>query len=90
MLLLLLLLPFLDWSPLKSARRRPLFFILFLIFMFSSMALTILGTMPPTPQNAMLGLIFAALVFGFFLSLPIISIFEYGWYKMKSKGGSEE
>ncbi len=90
MLLLLLLLPFLDWSPYKSARRRPLFFVLFLVFMFSSMALTILGTMPPTPQNAMLGLIFAALVFGFFLSLPIISIFEYGWYKMKSKGGREE
>ncbi|AAC06424.1 cytochrome b [Aquifex aeolicus] len=88
LLLLLLLLPFLDFSPLKSARRRPLFFVMFVIFMISSMALTILGTMPPTPQNAKLGLIFAALVFAFFISLPIISFIEYGWYK--AKGGQQE
>ncbi len=82
-LVLLLLLPFLDFSPIKSARRRPLFFIMFIVFMFSSMALTILGTMAPTPTNAKLGMFFTALVFLFFLSLPIISFIEMGWSKIK-------
>jgi len=84
-LILLLLLPFLDFSPLKSARRRPLFFIMFLVFLFSSMILTILGTMAPTPTNAQLGMFFTFLVFLFFLSLPVISFLEWGWYK--ARGG---
>ncbi|SHK55657.1 cytochrome b [Thermocrinis minervae] len=87
-LLLLLVLPFLDFSPLRSARNRPLFFIAFLVLVISSIALTILGTMPPTPTNAMLGLIFTVGFVGFFLSLPIISIVEWGWYK--AKGGKEQ
>ncbi len=87
-LVLLLILPFLDFSPLKSARNRPLFFIMFLVLVISSMALTILGTMPPTPTNALLGLIFAGGLFAFFLSLPIISIIEWGWYK--ARGGDKQ
>ncbi len=84
-LLLLLLLPFLDFSPIKSARRRPLFFVMFVVFVISCMALTILGTMSPTPTNAKFGMFFTALVFLFFLSLPVISVIEWGWYK--TKGG---
>ncbi len=86
-LVFLLILPFLDFSPIKSARRRPLFFIMFVVLMISSMALTILGLMPPTPTNATLGLIFGAGFFLFFLSLPVISFLEWGWYK--AKGGQE-
>jgi ubiquinol-cytochrome c reductase cytochrome b subunit len=86
-LLLLLLLPFLDFSPYKSARRRPLFFVMYIVLIISAMALTILGTMPPTPTNAMLGLVFTAGLFSFFLSLPIISIVEWGWYK--ARGGDK-
>ncbi|MDQ7081683.1 MAG: hypothetical protein Q9N34_00790 [Aquificota bacterium] len=74
-----------DFSPLKSARRRPLFFIMFVVFMVSSMALTVLGSMAPTPTNAKLGMFFTALVFLFFISLPVISFIEWGWYK--AKGG---
>ena len=87
-LVFLLILPFLDFSPIKSARNRPLFFVMFIVLVISSMALTILGTMPPTPTNAMLGLIFTAGLFAFFLSLPIISIIEWGWYK--AKGGEKQ
>jgi len=86
-LLLLLLLPFIDFSPYKSARRRPLFFVMYIVLIISAMALTILGTMPPTPTNAMLGLVFTAGLFSFFLSLPIISIVEWGWYK--ARGGDK-
>jgi ubiquinol-cytochrome c reductase cytochrome b subunit len=86
-LLLLLLLPFLDFSPYRSARRRPLFFVMYIVLIISAMALTILGTMPPTPTNAMLGLVFTAGLFSFFLSLPIISIVEWGWYK--ARGGDK-
>jgi ubiquinol-cytochrome c reductase cytochrome b subunit len=86
-LLLLLILPFLDFSPLRSARNRPLFFVMFVVLVISSMALTILGTMPPTPTNALLGLIFTLAFLSFFISMPIISILEWGWYK--AKGGSK-
>ncbi len=84
-LLLLLLLPFLDFSPFKSARKRPLFFVMYIVLVISAMALTILGTMPPTPTNAMLGLTFTATLFAFFISLPVISVIEWGWYK--ARGG---
>jgi len=84
-LVFLLLLPFLDFSPIKSARRRPLFFIMFVIFVISAVALTILGTMAPTPTNAKLGMFFTFTTFLFFLSLPVISFLEWGWYK--AKGG---
>lgn len=86
-LVLLLLLPFLDFSPYKSARRRPLFFVMYIVLVISAMALTILGAMPPTPTNAMLGLAFTAGLFSFFLALPIISIIEWGWYK--ARGGDK-
>ncbi len=84
-LVLLLLLPFLDFSPVKSARRRPLFFASFVMFLISSIALTVLGTMAPTPTNAKLGMFFTLLVFLFFLSLPVISFLEWGW--QKARGG---
>jgi ubiquinol-cytochrome c reductase cytochrome b subunit len=84
-LLLLLIIPFLDFSPYKSARKRPLFFVMFIVLVISAMALTILGTMPPTPTNAMLGLTFTATLFAFFISLPVISVIEWGWYK--ARGG---
>ena len=86
-LVFLLILPFLDFSPVKSARKRPLFFAMFVVLVISTMALTILGLMPPTPTNAKLGLFFAAGFFLFFLSLPVISFLEWGWYK--AKGGQE-
>ncbi len=84
-LFLLLLLPFLDFSPQKSARKRPIFFVMFIVLIISSMALTILGTMPPTPVNAKLGLLFTALLFAFFLSLPIISVIETAASKVKGR-----
>ncbi len=87
-LVLLLILPFLDFSPLRSAKNRPLFFIAFVILVISSIALTILGTMAPTPTNAMLGMIFTVGFIGFFLALPVISIVEWGWYK--AKGGRNQ
>ncbi len=87
-LLLLLILPFLDFSPLRSARNRPLFFVAFVVLVISSIALTILGTMAPTPTNAMLGMIFTVGFVGFFLALPIISIVEWGWYK--ARGGEKQ
>ncbi len=87
-LVLLLIIPFLDFSPIKSARNRPLFFIAFVVLVISSIALTILGTMAPTPTNAMLGMIFTVGFIGFFLALPVISILEWGWYK--ARGGKTQ
>lgn len=86
-LILLLLLPFLDFSPKRSARNRPLFFALFIVLVISSMALTILGTMQPTPTVAIFGLIFTLGVFAFFVGVPIISYIELRQYR--AKGGSQ-
>ncbi|HIQ31041.1 MAG TPA: cytochrome bc complex cytochrome b subunit, partial [Aquifex aeolicus] len=60
-------------------------FVAFVMFVISSMVLTVLGAMAPTPTNAKLGMLFTALVFLFFLSLPVISFLEWGWYK--ARGG---
>jgi ubiquinol-cytochrome c reductase cytochrome b subunit len=43
--------------------------------------------MPPTPTNALLGLIFTLGFLSFFISMPIISILEWRWHK--AKGGSK-
>ena len=75
-LFLLLLMPLLDFSPKRSARKRPLFFASFVLFLISAVALTVLGTLKPTPKNAYLGMFFTFLLLLFFVSLPVISILE--------------
>jgi len=75
-ILLLFLMPFLDFSAVRSARNRPAFFIMYIVLIISFTALTILGTLEPTPLNAKLGLFFTLTLFAFFISLPIISIVE--------------
>ncbi len=86
---LILLLPWLDFSPIRSARRRPLFFIMYIVFMTAGAALTVVGTLPATPEVAKIGLFFTALLFLFFISLPIISFIELGAAKMKSSSEIE-
>jgi len=49
---------------------------MYIVLIISFTALTILGTLEPTPLNAKLGLFFTLTLFAFFISLPIISIVE--------------
>jgi ubiquinol-cytochrome c reductase cytochrome b subunit len=67
---------------------------MYIVFMFAGAGLTIIGTLPATPQVAKVGLFFTALLFLFFISLPIISFIELGYAKAKgevdyAKGGQQ-
>ncbi len=76
-------LPWLDTSPIVSGKHRPLYKILFWIFIADFVFLTILGKLPPTGLYAWLGFAGSLVFFAFFLALPIISKIE----KKKVSGG---
>lgn len=76
-------LPWLDTSPIKSGKHRPLYRILFWIFVADFLFLTILGKLPATGLYAWLGFVGSIFFFIFFLALPIISRIE----KKKLAGG---
>jgi ubiquinol-cytochrome c reductase cytochrome b subunit len=80
-----LFLPWLDRSPIVSGKHRPLFRIMFWIFVVDFVFLTILGKLPPTGLYAWLGFVGAIVYFVFFFSLPIISAIEKK--KVASGGG---
>lgn len=76
-------LPWLDTSPIKSGKHRPIYKILFWIFIADFLFLTILGKLPPTGLYAWLGFFGSIVFFAFFLALPILSKIE----KKKLTGG---
>jgi ubiquinol-cytochrome c reductase cytochrome b subunit len=76
-------LPWLDTSPIVSGKHRPIYKVLFWIFIADFVFLTILGKLPPTGLYAWLGFIGSLIYFAFFLALPIVSKIE----KKKVTGG---
>lgn len=76
-------LPWLDTSPIRSGKHRPIYKILFWIFIADFLFLTILGKLPPTGLYAWLGFFGSIVFFAFFLALPILSKIE----KKKLAGG---
>jgi ubiquinol-cytochrome c reductase cytochrome b subunit len=67
----LFFLPWLDRSPVKSIRYRPLFHKLFYgIFVFVFFILGYLGTKPPSPAANIIAQICTLLYFSFFLGMP--------------------
>ena len=79
--LIFLFLPWIDRHPVKSLRYRgPLFKALLLFFAATFLVLGYLGTQPPTPARAELGLRLGELYFSFFLVL--------WWYSRERGSGS--
>jgi len=76
-------LPWLDTSPIVSGKHRPIYKVLFWIFIADFVFLTILGKLPPTGLYAWLGFVGSLIFFAFFLALPIVSKIE----KKKVAGG---
>jgi len=76
-------LPWLDTSPIVSGKHRPIYKVLFWIFIADFVFLTILGKLPPTGLYAWLGFVGSLIYFAFFLALPIVSRIE----KKKVAGG---
>jgi ubiquinol-cytochrome c reductase cytochrome b subunit len=67
----LFFLPWLDRSPVKSIRYRPLFHKFFYgIFVFAFLVLGYLGTKPPSPASTLIAQICAVIYFAFFLGMP--------------------
>jgi ubiquinol-cytochrome c reductase cytochrome b subunit len=76
-ILILLFLPWLDTSRVKSARYRPIFKWLLVLFFVSFLALGYLGAMPAEGIYVTLARIFTAYYFLFFLVLmPVVGVLE--------------
>jgi len=76
-IVILAFLPWLDTSPVRSARYRPLFRQFFWLFVIACVALGWLGTKPPEGVYVLLSRIFTVYYFGFFIViLPLLGIFE--------------
>jgi ubiquinol-cytochrome c reductase cytochrome b subunit len=67
----LFFLPWLDRSPVKSIRYRPMFHkVFYAIFVVAFLMLGFLGTRPPSPAATLIAQICALIYFAFFLGMP--------------------
>jgi quinol-cytochrome oxidoreductase complex cytochrome b subunit len=75
--LILLFLPWLDRSPVRSARFRPVYKWLFWMFVAVCILLGYVGSQPPEGIYVILGQVGTALYFAFFLiAMPLLSFLE--------------
>jgi ubiquinol-cytochrome c reductase cytochrome b/c1 subunit len=75
-ILMLFILPWLDTSPVRSARFRPIFRITFWILIVGWVMLTYAGGKPAAQPYLTIGQIGTLIYFAFFLSLPFIARIE--------------
>jgi ubiquinol-cytochrome c reductase cytochrome b/c1 subunit len=76
-IVILAFLPWLDTSPVRSARYRPIYRQFFWLFVIVCVGLGWLGTKPPEGIYVILSRIFTVYYFAFFLIiLPLLGIFE--------------
>jgi ubiquinol-cytochrome c reductase cytochrome b subunit len=75
-LAVLFVLPFLDRSKVRSARYRPVFRQMVILFFISVIVLGYCGHSAPTATLAVVGTIATSVYFGFFLLLPFVHKFE--------------
>jgi ubiquinol-cytochrome c reductase cytochrome b/c1 subunit len=77
----LLFVPWLDRSPVRSTKFRPLYWWFFWLFAFTCLALGFLGSKPPTADYVFWARIFTAYYFAFFfLVMPLV-----GWLERPKK-----
>ncbi|MDX8396468.1 MAG: hypothetical protein R8K22_08650 [Mariprofundaceae bacterium] len=75
-LAVLFVLPFLDRSKVRSARYRPVYKQMVILFFIAVVVLGYCGHSAPTPTLTLVGRIATATYFGFFLLLPFVHKFE--------------
>jgi len=73
---ILFLMPFLCTSAVRSARYRPMYKIMVILFFVDVVVLGYCGHSAPTPTLKLIGQIATAYYFGFFLMLPILPKIE--------------
>ena len=70
-------LPWLDTSPVRSGRYRPLYKQFFWVFVFACVALGYLGTLQPEGWSLIFARLFAIYYFAYFLIiLPVLGLVE--------------
>jgi len=74
--LVLFLLPWLDRSPVRSARYRPVYRVMLFMFFGSVAVLGYCGHHPPTPTLTLIGRIAMVVYFAFFALVPFVHKFE--------------
>ena len=75
--LVLFFLPWLDRHPIRSARFRPWYKIVFWLFLFNALVLGYVGSQPPDGNMIMIGQAATAWYFiHFFVLLPLLSKYE--------------
>lgn len=75
--ILIALLPWLDRSPIKSIRYRPISFkIMVGLFVTAFIGLGILGALPPTELRTIIARVLTVVYFVFFLTMPIYTLRE--------------
>ena len=72
----LFLLPWLDRSPVRSARYRPVYRMMLLVFFAAIAVLGYCGHHPVTPELTLIGRIASVVYFAFFFLLPFVHKFE--------------
>lgn len=75
-LAILFVLPFLDRSPVRSARYRPMYRLMVIMFFIDVLILGYCGHSAPTPTLKVVGQIATAYYFAFFLLLPLVNRHE--------------
>lgn len=75
-ILILFVLPWLDKHPVRSARFRPLYRPLYVLFLLNFVLLGWCGMMPPEGIYVIIARCATAFYFGFFALLPLLSKFE--------------
>ena len=76
-ILILLFLPWLDTSRVRSGKYRPIFKLEFWVFAAVCVALGYVGAQPPTPALGTIGLILTTYYFGhFIILLPLMGLLE--------------
>ncbi|MDA1326077.1 MAG: cytochrome b N-terminal domain-containing protein [Proteobacteria bacterium] len=75
--MVLFVLPWLDWSPVRSARYRPLYRQFFWLLFIDCFVLGWVGANPPEGHFVIIGQVATAYYFGHFIViLPLLSMFE--------------
>ncbi len=70
------ILPWLDRNPVRSTRYRPVTRIMLIIFFINFFVLAWVGEQPPLPKFFLTERLGTAIYVGFFLLLPIVTMFE--------------
>lgn len=76
-IVMILIMPWLDKSPVRSAVFRPMYRIAFFVFVLSCITLGYIGAQPPEEPFVTVGQIASVVYFGFFLvALPLLNKYE--------------